>query len=122
MSARASDVRFTLKSGHWIEGAECPLSAKSGPQGSLDFRLSLAASMDFSSLWSKSSASCCMKGAPVARRPASRVFRAPSPTEWVGAHLISRNHTVPCIWSRSLSGGTIHKISPAPEMQTGPVS
>ena len=28
---RASpNVRFTPKSGHWIEGAECPLSAKSG--------------------------------------------------------------------------------------------
>jgi hypothetical protein len=24
------DVRFTPESGHWIEGAECPLSAKSG--------------------------------------------------------------------------------------------
>jgi len=59
---------------------------------------------------------------PVARRPKSRVFRAPSPTECVGAHLISRNHTVPCVWSRSLIGGTIYKISPAPEMQSGPVS
>ena len=40
----------------------------------------------------------------------------------IGVHLISLNHTVPCVWSRLLSGGTIHKISPAPEMQTGPVS
>ncbi len=27
---RAHQVRFTPKSGHWIEGAECPLSANSG--------------------------------------------------------------------------------------------